>query len=687
MIDFTNFINQFPYMDAHEMNLDWILKAMKQLAAEMNDYEAAHQMGYYGIWENTTQYPAWSIVYADGHLYLSTKPVPAGIDISNTEYWMNVLPFSIDTEFNLNSYNAIANRTVANMKDDLNFKIGKEEADRIEADNSITEALVGYQTQNARDHQGLADAIAGNAAIISQNIAAITQNASDIETLDERVDSIIALPDGSTTADAELVDIRIGADGVSYPSAGDAVRGQIEEMINCLGGGLSYNLLPYFKKDTTVNGVDVTYDNGNIAVSGTANADGGRLIHVIDFSLPAGTYTVKLSSYITNLNIFVENSSNSIVATFTTTGATFTLAETSSLYIGINLVNGSTYNGNIDVVLYSGTDSKSVIAPLTAKDSIARGLITDLLNKAVYSHGSIGGVTDANLADINRIYLIINTTNVNNLPSSQSGTLVSFAVFESAIIQIYGNASRNVFYRLNWGDRTNWSDWKQFASVDMIPSIYENLDILNTFDNITCCGDSLTYSQVYTSDNTSRQAYNTYPEVLARKTGANVSALAVAGYTAKAWYNAFADQIISKDNHLAIIYLGTNEGLTDTLDEDAPDTDPYTDWADTNTGCYAKMVAKFIANGAKVLLVKCYATGGGPDLATTNSVISQIATRFKCGIVENDRLTNMAYHYYPDLSGSNGVHYNDLGYAAFTSQLMHNVNKMNPDYLKYLIPN
>lgn len=57
-------------------------------------------------------------------------------------------------------------------------------------------------------------------------------NASNISTLNTRVDNIANLPEGSTTGDAELIDGRIGYNGTTYNNIGTAIRTQVSNLDN-----------------------------------------------------------------------------------------------------------------------------------------------------------------------------------------------------------------------------------------------------------------------------------------------------------------------------------------------------------------------------------------------------------------------------------------------------------------------
>lgn len=83
-------INKYPYTNFNEYNLDWIIAEIRKLHEDWSDFQILNTIRFEGLWNITKQYPAWSLVTNNNVGYISVKPVPSGIDITESDYWKEV---------------------------------------------------------------------------------------------------------------------------------------------------------------------------------------------------------------------------------------------------------------------------------------------------------------------------------------------------------------------------------------------------------------------------------------------------------------------------------------------------------------------------------------------------------------------------------------------------------------------
>lgn len=84
---------EFPYTNFHELNLDWILKEMKELDQNVKDLISADIIKYADPiqWSILTAYEKYTIVLDSSYnAYMSMQDVPAGTALTDTAYWQQI---------------------------------------------------------------------------------------------------------------------------------------------------------------------------------------------------------------------------------------------------------------------------------------------------------------------------------------------------------------------------------------------------------------------------------------------------------------------------------------------------------------------------------------------------------------------------------------------------------------------
>lgn len=502
------------------------------------------------------------------------------------------------------------------------------------------------------------------------NTTSIAANTSAINVEKSRIDNLAHLEEGSTTGDAELQDIRIGAFGRTYNNAGNAVRSILKAFFQ----DITQNIL-----ETKVEGKYIGFKKAFETHMGfsyyTLHTKKGKLYFISTLSsqdAPICAYYFnntfntfpKERGETYDFDVVVEGTGNDIYINCSNKYENFFVGE---------ILSNTFENLYFNII----ENTKQEGSYITFKGKIYENISYDL-----YSFKPKKG----------KIYLI-------NGYSSENAPLIYQNKGQIIPNNLISNTEYNgqylYFPNQETLDTVYINNFKRRGAPTVLESKFELTypkdnfnNIIGITKNLVCIGDSLTAGETYISDS-SPKFYNNYysfPYFLSKLLQANkFENLGKGGATAQSCWNNIISSYEIPNNTLFTVWLGTNNAFTDTLETDCPEGTDYQTWSDTQTGCLGKILAK-ISSGShnKIILLN---NDSGASLETNNKIIPKFAERFKCLLVDVYNSNSKDENYHTAYNGyKNMVHFNAAGnnyIATLIATTLSNEIHKNPLFINF----
>lgn len=284
----------------------------------------------------------------------------------------------------------------------------------------------------------------------------VNEQNEKIAVLEGRMDTFTSLPEGSTTGDAELQDIRVGYNGHVYPNAGEAVREQISELHGY------ENVMA----DTVINS-----ENYQTLLPDLNSAPINRVLNIVDV--------------IKEINNIPENLNEDSATLFTLNGDSLRQENDNKSFTFQYLVTSKYTYFRTN---FNNAFSEWCIIPNTNNNNIIRSNIY-----TIESGNYINKLSDMNNVEVNTIYSILDVLqSITNIPeniSATSGVLLTFAgnnsinkSFQTQFL-ITNDSNMTMYLRSCW--RGNWQAWTKNINSGDKPILPYGINVSSTnYNNI-----------------------------------------------------------------------------------------------------------------------------------------------------------------------------------------------------------